>query len=128
MMFTEFELPIRSAPDSIRVSANSRVRTPPEALTPGVFPTVLRSNLMSSTVAPLELIPVEVFTKVAPAAIATVAANTFSSSVSSEVSSMVFTSMPFALLDIACISLYRTSHWCSLAAAMFITISISSAP
>lgn len=54
--------PIREAPASIIARASSRVRIPPEALTPMSGPTVARISRTSATVAPAVEKPVEVFT------------------------------------------------------------------
>ena len=65
-----------------------RSRTPPAAFTPISAPTTRRINATSAGVAPCRAKPVDVFTNVAPAALASVHAVTFSSSVSRAVSMM----------------------------------------
>ena len=83
---------MRVAPAATIFSTSSRVRTPPEALTPISGPTVSRMSCTSSTVAPPPAKPVDVLTKSAPAALASVLPITFSSRVSSDVSRMTLTS------------------------------------
>src|SRR6266508_2017410 len=85
-IFTPADAPMRVAPAATIFSTSSFVRTPPEAFTPISGPTVSRMSCTSSTVAPPPAKPVDVFTKSAPAALASVQPMTFSSCVSSAVS------------------------------------------
>ena len=80
--------PMRVAPAATMACICSRSRTPPDALTPMSSPTTRRISATSAAVAPPGPKPVEVFTKSAPAAFASVQAVTFSSSVRSAVSMM----------------------------------------
>ena len=73
-----------------------RSRTPPAAFTPMLSPTTRRISATSATVAPPGPKPVDVLTKSAPAALASVQAVTFSSSVSSAASMITLLVTPQA--------------------------------
>src|SRR5262245_7355621 len=66
----------------------------PAAFTPTSSPTTRRISATSATVAPPDAKPVDVFTKSAPAALASVDAVTFSSSLNSAASMMTLLSTP----------------------------------
>ena len=131
-MLTPELVPILFAPHSSIRAAERRSRTPPAAFTPHAFPTAVRMSKTCSGVAPPSLcIPVEVFTKSAPAARQSMHASTISSGVCRHaVSMMIFTTLCFSW---HVFTIRHSSRWTSLYMfafihAQFITTSISSAP
>ena len=76
------------------LAESSRVRMPPEALTPMSGSDHLRIKAMSCAVAPLGANPVDVLTKSAPASLASVQATAFSCRPSSAVSMITLRSRP----------------------------------
>ncbi len=122
--------PMRVAPASTIARAPDRSRTPPAAFTPIAPPTTRRMRATSATVAPPFENPVDVFTKSAPAAFASVQAVTFSSSVSSAASMMTLLVTPHGRHTSTTASM---SFWTALtspdfSAPMWITMSTSDAP
>jgi len=86
-------VPMRLAPALIMARASFRVRMPPAALTPISLPTARLMSFMSFIVAVPPNSPVEVFTKSAPASLASLHAVRFSGFVRRLVSMMTLVVM-----------------------------------
>jgi hypothetical protein len=103
--------PTRVAPAATIAFNPSRSRTPPAAFTPISSPTTRRMRATSAAVAPPGPNPVDVFTKSAAAAFASVHAVTFSSSVSSAASMMTLLSAPNSRHgDVTAVSVGQLGH------------------
>ncbi len=102
--------PMRVAPAATIAFRPSRSRTPPAALTPISAPTTRRIKATSAAVAPPGPKPVDVFTKSAPAALASVHAVTFSSSVRSAASMMTLLRAPASRHGAATASMSRSDQ------------------
>src|SRR5699024_9920967 len=126
----EEDRPSRLAPAATIASAASRVRIPPEALTPRRAPTVLRIRATACSLAPpAGWKPVDVFTKSAPARSAASQTATICSSVRAADSMITFsTTGALATSRTARISCSTASYSPARARPTLRTMSTSSAP